>query len=181
MIDCCCAPLLGHENDDKRCMSRTALGKTADVPQSQCQLPTVCLLVCVCVRLLLVRVVFSAPEILCRQGVDEKVDMWALGVVMWVLLTGRHPFEANGEISEEELARRIAEEEPDLRVRSTVIEGSGIPQPCRRALFTWELCVEGRVKYNGNILFWFMKSALIIHPQGYNKRLLSCTNDTITI
>ena len=28
----------------------------------------------------------SAPEVLARESVDEKVDMWALGVVMWGLL-----------------------------------------------------------------------------------------------
>lgn len=49
--------------------------------------------------------------------VDEKVDMWALGVVMWVLLTGRHPFDANVDLSIEEVTRRVTEEEPDLRVR----------------------------------------------------------------
>lgn len=55
---------------------------------------------------------------LARQPVDEKVDMWALGVVMWVLLTGRHPFGANSDLSEAEVARRVAEVEPDLKVRS---------------------------------------------------------------
>ncbi|CAN0498359.1 unnamed protein product, partial [Laminaria digitata] len=60
---------------------------------------------------------FSAPEVLTRQAVDEKVDMWALGVVMWVVLTGRHPFDANVNLPEEEVARRVAEQEPDLRVR----------------------------------------------------------------
>lgn len=59
----------------------------------------------------------SAPEVLAQQSVDEKVDMWALGVVMWVLLTGSHPFGANSDLSEAEVARRVAEVEPDLKVR----------------------------------------------------------------
>lgn len=60
----------------------------------------------------------SAPEVLARQSVDEKVDMWALGVVMWVLLTGQHPFGANSDLSEAEVARRVAEVEPDQKVRA---------------------------------------------------------------
>ncbi|CAM9512573.1 unnamed protein product [Ectocarpus sp. 8 AP-2014] len=60
---------------------------------------------------------YSAPEVLSRQSVDDyrQVDMWALGVVMWVLLTGEHPFGAHSDLSEAELARRVAEMEPDLK------------------------------------------------------------------
>lgn len=56
---------------------------------------------------------------LSRQSVDDyrQVDMWALGVVMWVLLTGEHPFGAHSSLTEAELARRVAEMEPDLKVR----------------------------------------------------------------
>lgn len=68
--------------------------------------------------LLCILLYVSAPEVLNSQAVDEKVDMWAMGVVMWVLLTGRHPFDANVDLSEAEVARRIAEEDPDLRVRT---------------------------------------------------------------
>lgn len=63
---------------------------------------------------------YSAPEVLACQDVDEKVDMWALGVVMWVLLTGRHPFDTDVDMSEEEVAYRVTHEEPDLRVRTIV-------------------------------------------------------------
>ncbi|CAM9392460.1 unnamed protein product [Sphacelaria rigidula] len=62
-------------------------------------------------------VAYSAPEVLACQDVDEKVDMWALGVVMWVLLTGRHPFDTDVDMSEEEVAYRVTHEEPDLRSR----------------------------------------------------------------
>ncbi|CAM9389070.1 unnamed protein product [Ectocarpus sp. 4 AP-2014] len=60
---------------------------------------------------------YSAPEVLSRQSVDDyrQVDMWALGVVMWVLLTGEHPFGAHSDLSEAELARRVAEMKPDLK------------------------------------------------------------------
>lgn len=58
-----------------------------------------------------------APEVLAQEHVDEKADMWAMGVVMWVLLTGRHPFDSNFDLSEEELTRRVIHEDPDLKVR----------------------------------------------------------------
>lgn len=67
-------------------------------------------------RSILIFFCYSAPEVLARQSVDEKVDMWALGVVMWVLLTGQHPFGANSDLSEAEVARRVAEMEPDQKV-----------------------------------------------------------------
>lgn len=63
-------------------------------------------------------IAYSAPEVLAHQDVDEKVDMWALGVVMWVLLTGRHPFDTDVELSEGEVARRVVNDEPDLRVNT---------------------------------------------------------------
>lgn len=59
---------------------------------------------------------YSAPEVLQRrQVVDEKADMWSLGVLMYVLLSGRHPFEPNGPISDEELMRRIMFQDPEFQ------------------------------------------------------------------
>lgn len=40
---------------------------------------------------------YAAPERLRENCVyDEKVDMWAAGVVLYMLLVGSHPFESNG-------------------------------------------------------------------------------------
>lgn len=40
---------------------------------------------------------FAAPERLRDNLVyDEKVDMWAAGIVLFMLLVGSHPFESNG-------------------------------------------------------------------------------------
>ena len=40
---------------------------------------------------------FAAPERLVDNCVyTEKVDMWAAGIVLFMLLTGHHPFNTNG-------------------------------------------------------------------------------------
>ena len=40
---------------------------------------------------------FSAPERLTENCVyTEKVDMWACGIVLYMLLVGEHPFDGNG-------------------------------------------------------------------------------------
>lgn len=39
---------------------------------------------------------FAAPERLKEsQEYTEKVDMWAAGLVLFMLLTGKHPFDVN--------------------------------------------------------------------------------------
>lgn len=39
-------------------------------------------------------VAFSAPEILASGEYDESVDMWSAGVVLYTMLSGKMPFEA---------------------------------------------------------------------------------------
>lgn len=40
---------------------------------------------------------FSAPERLAESCIyNEKVDMWAIGIVLYMLLLGQHPFDGNG-------------------------------------------------------------------------------------
>ena len=36
---------------------------------------------------------YTAPEILIGRKYDEKIDMFSLGVVMYILLTGKEPFQ----------------------------------------------------------------------------------------
>lgn len=35
---------------------------------------------------------FAAPEIILNEKYDESADMWSLGVILYLLLSGNHPF-----------------------------------------------------------------------------------------
>ena len=40
---------------------------------------------------------FAAPERLSDESCyDERVDVWAIGIVVYMLLVGQHPFECEG-------------------------------------------------------------------------------------
>lgn len=50
---------------------------------------------------------YAAPEFLSKREAGAAVDMWALGVVLYVLLCGRHPFDPSNDASDDEIAARI--------------------------------------------------------------------------
>ena len=39
---------------------------------------------------------YRAPEIILHEKCERGVDVWALGVVMYIMLCGTHPFDLRG-------------------------------------------------------------------------------------
>ena len=52
---------------------------------------------------------YTAPEVLCEHPVDERADIFSLGVVFYEMLTGTRPFQAETAVG---IAARILQDEP---------------------------------------------------------------------
>ena len=63
-----------------------------------------------------------APELCAKDLYDNKVDVWATGVLTYAMMTGRAPF--NGK-SKEEIYKAVIENEPNL-LRLEGISAAGI-------------------------------------------------------
>eukprot|EP01083_Nonionella_stella_P159812 521805_1 len=50
---------------------------------------------------------YCAPEVIKREPYTPVVDNWSLGILMFILLSGYHPFDVYGELGEAQLMRRI--------------------------------------------------------------------------
>lgn len=42
---------------------------------------------------------YMAPEQISQRGHGAAVDLWAIGIVLYELMTGTHPFSSNSELS----------------------------------------------------------------------------------
>lgn len=69
-------------------------------------------------------VAYMAPEVLQGKSFTEAADLYAVGVIAYELLTGRHPFNI-GNMSQ--LVREIIRETPDLSLISKMITQSQLP------------------------------------------------------
>lgn len=50
---------------------------------------------------------YWAPEILRRQPYDYSVDLWSVGVILYIMLSGVHPFDPDGQSSDAQIVERI--------------------------------------------------------------------------
>lgn len=53
---------------------------------------------------------YIAPEVIKSQKYDSRCDVWSLGVMAYMMLTGRPPFSGN---SKEQIAQRTLNNQPD--------------------------------------------------------------------
>ena len=51
---------------------------------------------------------YWAPEIVMRKPQDAAVDMWAFGLLVYIVLMGYHPFDPKGTRSDAEILAEIA-------------------------------------------------------------------------
>ena len=58
---------------------------------------------------------YCPPEVLdkkrVKKTIDPSFDMWALGVIIYIMLCGAHPFDLEGNSSDDEIIRRIVNKE----------------------------------------------------------------------
>ncbi|CAN0335176.1 unnamed protein product, partial [Laminaria digitata] len=52
-------------------------------------------------------IAYSAPEVLRGEPFGTPADMWSLGVVLYILLSGVHPFDLEGGASDAEVRERV--------------------------------------------------------------------------
>ncbi|CAM9697755.1 unnamed protein product [Discosporangium mesarthrocarpum] len=52
-------------------------------------------------------VAYSAPEVLLGEHFGPAADMWSLGVLMYILLSGVHPFDLTGSASDEDVRTSV--------------------------------------------------------------------------
>merc|ERR1712060_492537 len=71
---------------------------------------------------------YIAPEILCFEDYDMKCDIWSTGIILYIMLTGRPPF--NGK-KEEDIQGKI-KSGVEVKMRNKDFEHLGTPDEIRK-------------------------------------------------
>lgn len=67
---------------------------------------------------------YSPPEAILRAApINPSMDMWALGVILFIMLTGCHPYDVSGESTDEEIESRIKDRYYRIPLRNKQIAG----------------------------------------------------------
>lgn len=64
-------------------------------------------------------IAYAAPEFLDMRASGCAMDMWALGVVLYIVLCGSHPFDPTNDATDEELRHRIVRGQ--VRLEGTLV------------------------------------------------------------
>lgn len=51
--------------------------------------------------------IYASPELLLNNDLNFGLDMWSLGCIFYILLSGRHPFDPFGKLNEEQIINNI--------------------------------------------------------------------------
>ncbi|XP_004523955.1 ribosomal protein S6 kinase 2 beta [Ceratitis capitata] len=77
---------------------------------------------------------FVAPEVLKRQGYDLACDIWSLGVLLYIMLSGRTPFASTPNDSPEIILKRIGSGHVDFTSSRWAMTGSEVKDLLRHML-----------------------------------------------
>ncbi|XP_053948434.1 ribosomal protein S6 kinase 2 beta isoform X1 [Anastrepha ludens] len=77
---------------------------------------------------------FVAPEVLKRQGYDLACDIWSLGVLLYIMLSGRTPFASTPNDSPEVILKRIGSGHVDFTSNRWAMTGCEVKDLLRQML-----------------------------------------------